>query len=68
MSAIKARFPGQCAQCGGGIREGDLIVRNLDDQWVHTICPADPFDFDLTEICPDCFTVRAKNGACACPA
>lgn len=67
MSATVARFPGTCPQCGGGIREGDVITRDLQDAWVHVQCPADPFDFDPADTCPECFTVRSKSGACSCP-
>jgi len=63
-----ADHPGSCPDCGGAIRPGERITRgNAFDVWRHASCPPTKFDFDPAAVCPDCFTVRATNGACACP-
>ncbi|MBN9210537.1 MAG: hypothetical protein BGO45_04760 [Microbacterium sp. 71-36] len=63
-----AEHPGHCPECGAPIRPGERIVRgNAFEAWRHAACPRTKFDFDPDTVCPDCFTVRATTGACACP-
>ncbi len=56
-----------CPDCGGFIQVGDRITRrNTFEEWRHARCPRTKFDIDPSEVCPDCFTVRATTGACSC--
>jgi hypothetical protein len=71
MTTIEARHPGVCPKCGQRFDVGEMLTRDEEDTaWVHERCPdsPSPFDFDPADVCGGCFTVRAKNGACACPA
>jgi hypothetical protein len=42
MDAVKptteAEFRSKCAACGDWINEGDTIVKNEDDEWIHENC------------------------------
>jgi len=38
MEPIEAEFRSKCAACGDWIEEGDLIVFDDDDNWVHESC------------------------------
>lgn len=38
LQRITARFPGKCAACSGGIREGDLIGRTNAGDYVCEGC------------------------------
>lgn len=56
-----------CPDCDGFIQVGDRITRrNTFEEWRHARCPRTKFDIDPSEVCPDCFTVRATTGACSC--
>lgn len=74
--SVTARMSGRCHGCGEDIVPGDAIDRESGGtRWVHADCVntdavdrADPLDFDQNAVCQSCFTVRAVNGACACPA
>lgn len=62
-----AQHPAQCPDCGAPIRPGARIVRvNAFTPWQNASCPRTKFDVDPATVCPDCFTVRATNGACSC--
>lgn len=64
---VTATFSGACADCGGHFQVGDTITRpNHFERWRHAACPRTKFDFDPGDVCPECFTVRATNGACNC--
>jgi hypothetical protein len=64
---IEAQHPGLCGQCDQRFDAGTRLVRNAPDTgWVHERCPEGKFDFNPADVCADCFTVRAVNGACAC--
>lgn len=63
-----AERPSSCPDCFGFVQIGDQVRRdNTFEEWRHARCPRTKFDVDPGEVCPDCFTVRANNGACACP-
>lgn len=66
---IEAQLNGVCPECDGRIRPGERITRyDVTDPWRHAVCPeSTSLDFDPTTVCQSCFTVRAVNGACACP-
>lgn len=38
MDPIEAEFRSKCATCGEWIEEGDLIVKDDDDNWIHKNC------------------------------
>lgn len=48
--SVEASFRSKCATCGDVIEEGDAIVKDEDDNWVHEDC-CDPHDirFNLNE-------------------
>lgn len=60
--SFEARYPGRCGVCDGGIRPGDLATY-VEDEIAHASCPAPTV---LADPCPNCWTVPAANGACAC--
>lgn len=68
MTRIEARHPGVCGECEERFQVGTKLRRNEEDTaWVHDACP-DSFDgIDLSNVCPECFMVRAVNGGCSCP-
>jgi hypothetical protein len=67
MNQIEAQRPSRCPDCDSFIQPGDMITRgNAFADWRHVVCPPTKFDFDPSNVCPDCFTVRATTGACAC--
>ncbi|MFF7683129.1 hypothetical protein ACFZA2_10240 [Microbacterium sp. NPDC007973] len=67
-TATVAQHPARCPDCGAPIRVGDRVARaNAFAEWQHAACPPTKFDVDPATVCPDCFTVRATTGACACP-
>lgn len=70
MSAVViAEHPAKCPDCFAFIQPGDRITRhNVFADWSHEVCPKTRFDFDPAAVCPECFTVRAVNGKCTCPA
>jgi hypothetical protein len=62
-----AQRPTKCPDCHAFIQPGDRIVRpNGFDEWRHAHCPRTKFDIDPSDVCPNCFTVRATTGACSC--
>lgn len=48
--AIEAEFRSKCSMCGEWIEEGDKIVQDDDENWVHQDC-VDPkrILFNMTE-------------------
>lgn len=59
MSAIVARYPADCEDCGGGIEVGDLITQR-DGEWVHaSACTASQ---RAETVCPRCFMTACDCG------
>lgn len=68
MSApFTARYHGECSDCQGRIAPGDEVVY-VDGEVEHVSCSggAPSSRDEKREPCPACWTVPAKNGACAC--
>lgn len=62
-----AERPSRCGDCFAFINIGDRVTRaNTFTEWVHERCPKTRFDITGEDVCPECFTVRATNGACNC--
>lgn len=62
-----AQHVGHCQDCDQPITPGQRIERtNVFATWAHATCPKTLFDVDPAAVCPECFTVRATNGACSC--
>ncbi len=38
LPRIQAEFRSKCATCGEWIEEGDWIVKNDDEEWIHEEC------------------------------
>ena len=67
MHTTEATHSSYCPDCQRVINPGDTITRdNAFERWRHASCPTTKYDFDPTDVCGDCFTVRAANGKCAC--
>lgn len=73
--SFEARYPGTCLDCEDTIGVGDQIEARFSQVardskvvgYAHAVCPdTDPMRFDPDQVCPECFTVKAVNGACAC--
>lgn len=61
--SIQAAYVDICEACGGQIRPGQLIDRDMwSEKWMHETCPQD----EPRPVCPECFTEIALSGACAC--
>ncbi|NUQ32236.1 MAG: hypothetical protein HOP99_05355 [Dermatophilaceae bacterium] len=61
MMAFTARYPGDCADCGGPINVGDLI-KQTDGEYVHADnCTPDRLD-DTETVCPRCFLTTSDCG------
>lgn len=65
---VEARFAGDCWNCFGGIKIGELI-HLVDERWEHVHCPDDAeptAPLDAGSVCGTCFQAYARNGSCAC--
>lgn len=65
MSKVFAEFSTLCPDCGELIAEGNQIYLIENIGWVHVRCP-DTAQAIKREVCTECYTEKASNGACLC--
>jgi hypothetical protein len=64
-----AQFETRCGRCESVIRIGSEIELGGNGRWLHSSCPVGVMDTPPAEqMCGECFTPRALNGACLCGA
>lgn len=76
--SFTARYHGRCGGCDEQIVPGEEVAFDDDGEVVHESCgfpspstrwpeaPDSEPDLTAGESCPECFTILAVNGACAC--
>lgn len=62
--AFRAKYPGECVQCGDDIHVGQMIEYNDDDELQHCLCPEslDSLNGKPKPVCPKCFCEMVRDG------